>query len=62
MDDSVRAAGAALRRWTFTDEQGELLCEHDLDGLWGDLGPGVCITRRDLQQVLIAGAGSLPVD
>lgn len=61
MDGSIRAVGAALRRWTFTDEQGEFLCQHDLDGLWGDLGPGVCITRRKLQQVLIAGAGPAPV-
>jgi 2-polyprenyl-6-methoxyphenol hydroxylase-like FAD-dependent oxidoreductase len=60
MDDAVRQAGTAVRRWMFVDQQGEALSETDLEDLWGDVGPCVGIARAGLQQVLVEGAAATP--
>jgi FAD-dependent urate hydroxylase len=52
----VEQAGAVVRRWSFCDQQGELLCETDLQALWGKVGPCIGIARASLQEVLLAGA------
>jgi 2-polyprenyl-6-methoxyphenol hydroxylase-like FAD-dependent oxidoreductase len=56
----VEQAGTTLHRWSFCDEQGELLCEIDLPALWGEVGPTIGIARSELQQVLRAGAAEVP--
>ena len=53
---AVERAGARVHRWSFCDEMGGLLSEHDLAALWGDVGPFIGIERTRLQQVLVAGA------
>jgi 2-polyprenyl-6-methoxyphenol hydroxylase-like FAD-dependent oxidoreductase len=45
----VEQAGTTLHRWSFCDEQGELLCEIDLPALWGEVGPTIGIARSELQ-------------
>ena len=55
----VEDAGAVVRRWQFHDEQGEVLSETDLEGLWGDAGPCVGIERSKLQRALLPGVGNL---
>jgi 2-polyprenyl-6-methoxyphenol hydroxylase-like FAD-dependent oxidoreductase len=60
MDKTVVAAGWINRRWCFCDQQGELLCETDLEALWGDARPFVAIERTKLHQVLIASAAAVP--
>ena len=57
---AVEQAGAVVRRWSFCDQQGELLCETDLEALWGEVGPCIGIERPRLQQVLLAGAAAVP--
>src|SRR5262249_5247509 len=49
-----RYARAILR------QQAEVLSETDLEALWGDVGPFIGIERTKLQQVLRAGAASVP--
>jgi 2-polyprenyl-6-methoxyphenol hydroxylase-like FAD-dependent oxidoreductase len=56
LDAAVEHAGAQVHRWSFCDETGELLSEHDLVALWGDVGPFIGIERMRLQQVLVDGA------
>ncbi len=57
---AVEQAGVVVRRWGFYDQQGEMLCEIDLEALWGDAGPCIGIARSRLQEVLLAGAASVP--
>jgi 2-polyprenyl-6-methoxyphenol hydroxylase-like FAD-dependent oxidoreductase len=57
---AVERAGAVVRRWLFCDEQGEMLCETDLEALWDNAGPCVGIERAKLQQALLAGASAVP--
>jgi len=57
---AIEQAGTVIRRWDFCDQQGEVLCETDLEGLWGDVGPFIGIARTRLQQVLLAGAAAVP--
>jgi len=45
-----------VRRWGFFDQQGELLCETDLEDPWRDVGPCLGMTRVRLQQALLSGA------
>jgi 2-polyprenyl-6-methoxyphenol hydroxylase-like FAD-dependent oxidoreductase len=56
----VERAGTVLRRWGFCDQQGEVLCETDLEALWKDVGPCIGIERPKLQQALLAGAAPIP--
>lgn len=60
MSADVEQAGTSLRNWSFCDQQGELLCEIDLQALWGDVGPSIGIARVRLQQVLLVGAAAVP--
>lgn len=57
---AVEQAGAVIRRWSFCDQQGEVLCETDLEALWGKVGPFIGIDRTKFQQVLVAGAAAVP--
>lgn len=57
---AIEQAGTVIRRWNFCDQQGEILCEVDLERLWGEVGPFIGIERTKLQQVLLAGAASVP--
>jgi FAD-dependent urate hydroxylase len=59
MSADVEQAGTILRRWGFCDQQGEQLCEIDLQALWGEVGPTIGIARTRLQQVLLAGAADV---
>jgi 2-polyprenyl-6-methoxyphenol hydroxylase-like FAD-dependent oxidoreductase len=58
--EAVEQAGAVVRRWGFCDQQGELLCDTDLEELWGEVGPCIGIERPRLQQALLAGAAAVP--
>jgi 2-polyprenyl-6-methoxyphenol hydroxylase-like FAD-dependent oxidoreductase len=51
----VEAAGAAVGRWQFCDQQGEVLSDTDLEALWGHAGPCVGIERTKLQGALLPG-------
>ena len=57
---AIERAGTIVRRWDFCDEQGEVLCETDLEALWSDAGPCVGIERTKLQQVLLSGVAAVP--
>ena len=57
---AVEQAGAVVRRWGFFDQQGELLCDTDLEEMWGEVGPCIGIERPRLQQVLLASAATVP--
>lgn len=57
---AVQRAGAVIRRWGFCDQQGEVLCETDLEGLWGNVGPFIGVERIKLHQALVAGAAGVP--
>jgi 2-polyprenyl-6-methoxyphenol hydroxylase-like FAD-dependent oxidoreductase len=57
---AIEHAGAVVRRWDFCDEQGEVLCETDLNALWSDAGLCVGIERTKLQQVLLSGVAAVP--
>jgi 2-polyprenyl-6-methoxyphenol hydroxylase-like FAD-dependent oxidoreductase len=49
LGDAVDRTAAVVHRWAFFDQQGELLCETDLEDLWRDVGPCLGITRVRLQ-------------
>ena len=57
---AVERAGAVLRRWLFCDHRGEVLCEIDLEELWGDVGPFIGIERIKLQAALRLAAEDTP--
>ncbi len=57
---AIEQAGTVIRHWDFCDQQGEVLCETDLEGLWRDVEPFIGIARTKLQQVLLAGAAAVP--
>ena len=57
---AIEHSGTVVRRWSFCDEQGELLSETDLGPLWGDAGPCIGIERTKLQHVLLSGAAAVP--
>jgi 2-polyprenyl-6-methoxyphenol hydroxylase-like FAD-dependent oxidoreductase len=60
LGEVVDRTAAVLRRWGFFDQQGELLCETDLEELWRDVGPCLGITRIRLQEALLTGAAAVP--
>src|SRR5579863_240349 len=35
---AVEHAGTVIRSWGFCDQRGDVLCETDLEALWGDVG------------------------
>src|SRR5581483_948530 len=60
LDRAVIQAGAVLRRWRSCDARGEVLCDTDLEALWGDTGPCVGIERGRLHEALLAGVADVP--
>jgi len=60
LGEAVDRYAAVLRRWGFFDQQGELLCETDLEELWRDVGPCLAVTRLRLQEALLTGAAAVP--
>jgi 2-polyprenyl-6-methoxyphenol hydroxylase-like FAD-dependent oxidoreductase len=60
MDTATVQAGTILRYWDFCDQWGEVLCETNLEELWGEVGPCIGISRSQLHQVLLAGAAAIP--
>jgi 2-polyprenyl-6-methoxyphenol hydroxylase-like FAD-dependent oxidoreductase len=60
LGEAVEQVGVVVRRWGFFDQQGELLCDTDLEALWGEVGPCIGITRPKLQHALLAGAAAVP--
>jgi FAD-dependent urate hydroxylase len=60
MGEAVKKAGTVIRHWDFCDHQEEVLCEIDVEGLWGDVGPFIGIERTKLHEVLVAGADAVP--
>lgn len=57
---AVEQAGAVIRSWDYCDQQGELLCETDLEALWGNVDPFIGIERSALHHVLLAAAAPVP--
>src|ERR671930_738644 len=57
---AIDGATATLPRWAFLDQRGELLCETDLEALWGGVGPCLGITRVRLQEMLLEAAAPVP--
>jgi len=57
---AVERAGAVLRRWLFCDHRDKVLCEIDLEELWGDVGPFIGIERIKLQAALRLAAEDTP--
>jgi 2-polyprenyl-6-methoxyphenol hydroxylase-like FAD-dependent oxidoreductase len=49
---AVERAGAVIHRFQYRDQHGTLLCDIDLDDLWGQVGPFVGITRAALHDAL----------
>jgi 2-polyprenyl-6-methoxyphenol hydroxylase-like FAD-dependent oxidoreductase len=58
LGEAVERTAAVLRRWGF-DQEGELLCETELEELWGDVGPCLAVTRVTLQEALLTGAAAV---
>jgi 2-polyprenyl-6-methoxyphenol hydroxylase-like FAD-dependent oxidoreductase len=58
--EAVEQAGAVVRSWGFFDQQGEILCDTDLEEMWGQVGSSIGIERPRLQQTLVAGAAAVP--
>ena len=52
----VEESGNLMRRHLFRDQQGGVLCEIDLEQLWGNIGAYVTIERTKLHDILLTGA------
>ena len=51
---AVEHEGAIVRSWLLRDQLGDVLCDLDLEALWGDVGPLIGIERAKLQQALLS--------
>jgi 2-polyprenyl-6-methoxyphenol hydroxylase-like FAD-dependent oxidoreductase len=60
MGRAIEKAGWIGRQWYFCDQHGEVLCETNLEALWGNVGSWVGIERTKLHQALVAGAVAVP--
>jgi len=60
MGVAAEQAGTIIRRWYFCDGQGDVLCETDLEALWGGIASFIGIERTELHRVLVAGAAAVP--
>lgn len=47
---AVEQAGAVVRRWGFFDQQGEVLCDTDLQEMWGVAKRHVSVRAGDPRQ------------
>jgi len=57
---AVEHAGMVVRRWLFRDQHGEVLCDIDLEALWGEVGPFLGLERARLQEAMLSGAAAVP--
>lgn len=57
---AVERAGMIVRRWLFRDQHGAVLCDTDLEALWGEVGPFIGVERVKLQEALRSGAAAVP--
>lgn len=60
LGEAVEQAGAIVRHWSFCDQHGEVLCDTDLEELWGKVGPCIGIERPSLQEALLSRAAAVP--
>ena len=60
LDRAVAQAGVVMRRWRYCNAQGKVLCDTDLEALWGEVGPCIGIERGELLEALLAGAAGVP--
>ncbi len=51
LGEAVQQAGAVIRHWIYCDQEGEVLCQTDLEELWGNVGSCIAIDRPRLQQI-----------
>jgi 2-polyprenyl-6-methoxyphenol hydroxylase-like FAD-dependent oxidoreductase len=56
---AVQHSGAVIRRWLMRDQHGDVLCDVDLEVLWGEVGPFIGIERAKLQDALLSGAAEV---
>jgi 2-polyprenyl-6-methoxyphenol hydroxylase-like FAD-dependent oxidoreductase len=54
--DAVEKAGAVISTFSYLDQQGESLCEADIDSVWSGIGSFVGIARSALHLALLSGA------
>jgi len=57
---AVEQAGTIVRRWLFRDQHGDVLCDIDLEALWGGGRSFIGVERAKLQNALRAGAAGVP--
>lgn len=57
---AAEKAGAVIHYWDFCDQEGEVLCESDLDAVWGESNAFIGIERPKLHQILVSGASAVP--
>ncbi|ASW53835.1 FAD-dependent monooxygenase [Plantactinospora sp. KBS50] len=57
LDGPLRRLGQVIERQRFLDVSGRQLCEVDLGGLWAGVGDCRALSRSDLHEVLLDGAG-----
>ena len=55
----ITESGSVIQQWRFADQRGQTVCSIDLRSVWREVGPFVGITRRRLQEALVAGAGGV---
>jgi 2-polyprenyl-6-methoxyphenol hydroxylase-like FAD-dependent oxidoreductase len=60
LGEAVEQAGAVVRHWVYCDQDGEVLCQTNLEELWGKAGACFAIDRPRLQKILLAGAAAVP--
>jgi 2-polyprenyl-6-methoxyphenol hydroxylase-like FAD-dependent oxidoreductase len=58
LGEVIASTAALICRWSFYDQQGNLLCETDLGDLWREVGPCLGITRVRLHEALLSGAAT----
>jgi len=58
IDSAVKRAGAIVRRWQFRAQWGEVLCDIELEPLWGDADSFIGIERTKLHDALKSDAVS----
>jgi FAD-dependent urate hydroxylase len=61
LEAAVRSRAVQITHQRYSDHRGRLLCEVDITGLWGAVGPCLALPRAELHDVLRAGANSTPV-
>ena len=57
---AVERAGTVIRHWDYCDQLGNVLAETDLEALWGDVGPFIGITSRELQRIAVTASADVP--